>query len=159
MVRPGDILLVHSSSIQSKLIQISTKSWWNHCAIAVSAVVLVEAVGSGVKTAPIDSYAALPADATRWIDTGRTDGQRALAVAYALSRVGRKYNRVEISSIALGIVSGWKFTFGVDGADICSGLVGEALERAGVTFSKDGQNLTPADLAAFYAITPRLEKP
>lgn len=156
MVRPGDILLVHSTSLQSRLIQQGTGSFWNHVCIAISAVVLVEAVGSGVKASPIDSYAALPADCTRWIDTGRTDDQRALAVAYALSRVGRKYNRAEIASIALGIVSGWKFTFGVSSEDICSGLVGEALERAGVTFSKDGQNLTPADLAAFYAITPRL---
>lgn len=156
MVRPADILLVHSTDLQSRLIQTGTGSWWNHVCIAVSAVVLVEAVGSGVTQRPITQYDALPPDCTRWIDTGRTDDQRALAVAYALSRVGRKYNRAEIASIALGIVSGWKFTFGVDGADICSGLVGEALERAGVTFSKDGQNLTPGDLAAFYAITPRL---
>jgi hypothetical protein len=156
--KPGDILLVHSTDLQSRLIQIGTRSFWNHVAIAVSADALVEALGGGVAASPVAKYDGRPEGTTRWIDTGRTDDQRALAVAYARSRVGRRYNKAEIASIALGILTGWHFVFGVSGEDICSGLVGEAMERAGATFPKEGTDLTPADLAAFYAVVPRLGK-
>lgn len=167
MPKPADVLLVHSTDFQSRLIQIGTRSFWGHCALAVSAVTMVEATGSGVVASPITKYDGRPPGHTRWIDTGLPDAGRDAAAKYALARVGRKYNKAEIASIALGILAGWKFTFGISGEDICSGLAGEALERAGVTFdferdgaaiSKDGAELTPADISAFYAVVPRLAR-
>jgi uncharacterized protein YycO len=157
-MRPGDVLLVHSTDFQSRLIQWGTHSFWGHCALAVSAFAMVEATGSGVVASPITKYDGHPPGHTRWIDTGLSDAGRDAAAKYALARVGRKYGRMEIASLALGIVTGWHFYFGMDGTDICSGLVGEALERADVTFPKEGTNLTPADISAFYAVVPRLAR-
>ncbi len=159
MPRPGDILLVHSNEIQARLIQISTRSWWNHVAIAVSAVSLVEAVGSGVTQRPITRYDALPADCTRWIDTGLSDAGRTAAATYALSRVGERYDRIEIVSLALGILTGWRFYFGVSGEQICSGLAGEAVVRGGLAFGGDAARMKPVDFSVLFDVTPRLEKP
>ena len=77
-------------------------------------------------------------------------------VAFAKDCVAKhaKYGYLTILSIALSLLFGGRLGFGVDGQEICSGLVGRALERTGEVFEEDPWHMMPADLAAAYQVEP-----
>jgi hypothetical protein len=56
-------------------------------------------------------------------------------------------------SVALCLVTGAKFSFGVDGQQICSALVARCIERIGEIFPEsEPWHLTPADLAKHFDV-------
>jgi uncharacterized protein YycO len=145
----GSIVLLHETDWQSRAIQIATRSHWNHVAL-FTAGGIVEALSSGVVLSPFFKYQNHPGAQTVRVDAPDWP----LAEAYALSRVGRRYNRTEIASQFCAQMLRSRFYFGIEGEDICSGLVGEALERAGLSFPVDGERMTPGGLAAFFGVVP-----
>jgi len=63
-----------------------------------------------------------------------------------------RYGFMTIASVAISLVTGWRFIFGIDGQFICSGLVAGALERSATIFDRAPSNMMPADLAKHFNI-------
>jgi hypothetical protein len=64
-----------------------------------------------------------------------------------------RWNHAALIASADGL-TGCKFTFGVDGQVICSGLVARCLERTSIIFPGAAGNVSPADLAKQFGVTP-----
>jgi len=77
---------------------------------------------------------------------------RGQIVAFAQWCLGEEYGIATIFSIALNMLTGSRFTFGVDGQSICSGLVARALERTNAIFQTTPSHVSPAELAKFFDI-------
>jgi uncharacterized protein YycO len=142
---PGDCFLYHGSGLIDRIIQRGTRSWWNHCGLIVTADGgIIEALSTGVA---LNNLIAYPPTAYTVLSPPLDAEQRAHAVAYARGRIGDRYDRLTIAGLALNRLTGLRLTLAVAGEDVCSGLIGEAYERAGLDLGGDGAGLTPADLA------------
>jgi uncharacterized protein YycO len=151
--QPGDILLVHGTDLLSRLIGWGTRSHWCHVALIVSAAGdLIEALNTGVTRTTLAKYAG---HEVLIVNTRLSAEDRARAVAYATARVGDPYGWLTIAGIVIGRLTGLRLILGLAHHEDCSWMVGEALAHAGVDFNADETMTTPADLAAYYAVTPR----
>ena len=170
--RPGDFVLTHGDAWTSKLIRFGQRlrihgddrkyTHWNHAAIIVSEDgALIEALGAGVMRTQLSKYEASEYHLVRIAADG---DDRAQAVAFAEWAAGdtgdphggkrQRYGFLTLVSIAYTLVTGGKFTFGIDGQAICSGLVARAMERTGAIFNRTPTHIMPADLAKYYAVEP-----
>ena len=160
---PGDFLLTHGSSWTSTLIRFGQTlrytgpdriyTRWNHAAIFVSGNGdIVEALGAGVQKRNVAVYKDTEYHVVRLQNV--LDADRQHEVAFAIACLNDSYGFFTIVSIALSLLSGSKFGFGVDGQEICSALVARCLERTGEIFQQDPWHITPADLARFYDVRP-----
>lgn len=123
---------------------------WNHTAW-VSTGELIEALGSGVVNSPYDKYREVE---FQYVHSNLNDVERTDAdsfVEYELSHHAR-YGFVTIVSIGMSLLTGLKFSFGIPGTTICSGLVGAAL--AAPQWREDPSHVMPADLAEYADIKP-----
>lgn len=160
---PGDFILTHSSGIYGKLIRFgeAIRCWgpdkifahWSHAAMFINeAGDIVEVLGGGVQQRNISVYHGteyvvvhLPA-ATMPLD-------RQQAVESAEFSLNDPYGWLTIVSVALCLLTGAKFSFGVDGQQICSALVARCIERIGEIFPEgDPWHLAPADLAKHFDV-------
>jgi hypothetical protein len=164
---PGDFILTHGSAFHSKLIRFGQDlrfrgsnrkyAWRNHAAVIVSDTGdLIEAIGAGVEKTHIDEYKPTEYHLVRLGSLAdRRDRQQ--VVAFAGWTLGEKYGWLTIVSIALTLLFGGKFNFGIDGRTICSGLVARALERTSAIFDRTPSHIMPADLARYFKVTPPTE--
>jgi hypothetical protein len=159
---PGDIVLTHGDSWTSRIIRWGQRlrfrgrdrkyTWWNHVAVIVREDgTLIEAIGGGVQVRKLDVYR--PTEYTL-VDIAATDADRGQVVRFAEECVGSPYAFIVIGSIALSLLSGSKFDFGVDGQLICSGLASRALERTQAIFARTPSHMSPADLAKYFQVEP-----
>jgi uncharacterized protein YycO len=163
IIHPGDFILTHSTGIYGRLIRLGEAfrywgsekifSHWSHAAIFVNeSGDIIEALGGGVQKRNISVYCEteyvivhLP------LSTSGLDRQQ--AVEFAEFCLGETYGYLTIVNIALCLLSGGKFSFGVDGQQICSALVARCLERVGDVFSEcEPWHLMPADLAKHFDV-------
>ena len=160
---PGDFILTHSSGIYGRLIRLGEAiryrgaekvfAHWSHAAIFINdAGDIIEALGGGVQQRNISVY-----DATEYVvvhlPATTAPGDRMHAVAFADFCLNDKYGWLTIVSIALCLLTGAKLSFGVDGQQICSGLVARSSERIGEIFTEgDPWQLMPADLAKHFNV-------
>jgi len=78
---------------------------------------------------------------------------REQAIKFAAFCLNDRYGWLTIVSIALCLLFGGKLSFGVDGQQICSGLVARCIERIGEIFHEgDPWHLMPADLAKHFDV-------
>lgn len=78
---------------------------------------------------------------------------RQQAVDFADFCLNDRYGWLTIVSIALCLLTGAKFSFGVDGQQICSAQVARCIERIGEIFREgDPWHLAPADLAKHFKV-------
>ncbi|HET7488676.1 MAG TPA: hypothetical protein VFJ85_12160 [Acidimicrobiales bacterium] len=158
----GDFVLTHGDAWTSRLIRFGQRlrirgddrkfTYWNHAALVVSeGGELVEALGSGVQRTHVDRYDSAECHLVR---IGASAEDRKQAVAFAEWAVGEDYGFGTLVSIAWGLITGGKFTFGFDGQAICSGLVAMAMERTGAIFNRTPTHVMPADLAKYYGVEP-----
>ena len=158
---PGDFLLTHGDSWTSKLIRFGQAiryrgpdkafARWNHAALFVAENGdIVEALGGGVQRRNVSVYKDTEYHVVRLENVGEID--RKQEVDFALACLNESYGFLTIFSIALSLLSGSRFGFGVDGQEICSALVARCLERTGEIFPADPWHLMPADLAKFYDV-------
>jgi uncharacterized protein YycO len=158
---PGDFLLTHGNSWTSKLIRFGQMlrytgaervyTRWNHAALFVSENGdIVEALGGGVQKRNVAVYKDTEYHVVRLQNV--VDVNRRHEVAFAMACLNDSYGFFTILSIALSLLSGSKFGFGVDGQEICSALVARCLERTGEIFQQDPWHMTPADLAKYYDV-------
>ena len=171
---PGDFILTHGTAWTSKLIRFGQRlrihgedrkyTHWNHAAVLVSATGdLIEALGRGVSRRHLANYEGQEYHLVR---IGSSADDRKQAVAFADWAAGgpvgdgrQRYGFVTIASIAYTLLTGGKFTFGIEGQAICSGLVARAMERTGAIFNRTPTHIMPADLAKYYAVEPPAESP
>jgi uncharacterized protein YycO len=157
-MQPGDLLLVRTNHLASRLIRFGQRGYgadkvWNHVAVSVGNGELVEALTKGVVLSPENKYS--PSD-TRCIKTTAYGSlspiagkaMRHNATSFARSTVGEKYGWWTIAAIAVKALTNGRVDFGVQGTSICSGLAARSLERLGYNFQPyDPAELTPAYLA------------
>ena len=164
---PGDFILTHSSGLFGRLIRLgeSLRYWgddakyarWNHAAlIATIDGGLIEALSCGVVRSPLSRYASTEYFLIHLHESDADSRDREQAVAYATYCLGEKYSWMTIGNIALALLTGCKFTFGIDGRVICSGLVARCLERTSIIFEGAAGNVSPADLAKLFGVEPPL---
>ena len=166
---PGDFILTHSSGWYGNLIRFGQTfryrgsdkifAHWSHAAIFVDdSGNIIEALGGGVQKRNIAEM-----DDTEYVvvhlpeDTSALDRQH--AVEFANFCLHDSYGWLTIISIAFCLVTGAKFSFGVDGQQICSALVARCLERVGDIFNRyEPWHLVPADLAQHFNVRLTGEK-
>jgi len=160
--RRGDFVLIHGSHWTSWLVQAGQAfryrgdsrryTYWNHAAIfSDDAGHIIEALGAGVVERHISVYD--PAD-YHVVFLRMADLDRDQVVAFARHCREQQYGYLTIASLALSLVTGSRLSFGMDGQEICSGLVARSLERAGEIFPEEPWHATRAGLAKFYGVLP-----
>lgn len=169
VAQPGDFILTHSAGIYGGLIRFgeALRYWgtdkvfahWSHAAIFVDeGGNIIEALGSGVQKRNISLYRGteyvvvhLP-PATAPLD-------RKEAVDFAEFCLKDAYGWLTIVNIGVCLLTGAKFSFGIDGQQICSALVARCLERIGEIFHEaEPWHIMPADLAKHFNIQLTGEK-
>jgi hypothetical protein len=112
---------------------------------------LIEALGSGVTASPYDKYRDVEFHVvhSNLNDVERTDAEEFVHYEF---KAHASYGFVTIVSIALSLLTGLKFSFGIPGTTICSGLVAAAL--AAPQWREHPSHVMPADLAEYADITP-----
>lgn len=146
----GDYFVVHTTGIPAKLIQIGTRSKWNHAGIYIGNGEIIEARPTGVKKAPVTKYDGLP---IIWSNKDLTQEQRENIVSFAKKFENDGYGIWSI--VALGFKC---LTFGIPliPADwmairekrvICSQLVAWVYSHAGIKLTNKPHALVrPKDL-------------
>lgn len=146
-MKAGDVLLFSrtSFSFPTWLIQSMTHSRWNHAAIAVGPTQYVEATAAGV----VESAYSSGGDFIEVVTPPyRSDDTRLTAVAWAVARKGERYGYLNAAICGINnVLVGLGFVIKQTDSIICSELVAEALERAGMDFGKDSCLVSPGDLA------------
>ena len=162
--RRGDFILTHGNTFFSKLIRFGQKIsfWganriytrWSHAALIVSEDgELIEAVGAGVKRSHINEYAPTEYHLVN-LNSLAHDNDREQVCAFAETTIGQPYGILTCFSIAIGLLTGCRLTFGFDGQYVCSGLVARALERTSAIFDRSPSHILPADLAKYFKVLP-----
>jgi len=130
-------------------------AYWNHTALFTDTNGgIIEALGSGVQAGNISKYTPIDYQVVRLDGVSNEDRQHEVAFAKDCLARNQKYGYLTILSIALSLLFGGRLGFGIDGQEICSGLVGRALERTGEVFAEEPWHMMPADLAQAYQVEP-----
>lgn len=163
VAQPGDFILTHSAAIYGRLIRFGEAlryggkdkvfAHWSHAAIVVDDDGnLIEALGTGVQKRNIAVYRG-----TEYVvvhlprETVPLD--RKEAINFAEFCLNDTYGWLTILNISLCLLTGAKFSFGIDGQQICSALVARCLERIGEIFPEaEPWHLMPADLAKHFNV-------
>ncbi len=159
---PGDFILTHGDKLYDRLTQWAQSlrmhgsdrkyTRWNHAALIVDTDgAIIEADGPGVCLENLSKYQ--PAE-YYLVHIEASDEDRAEEVAFARSCLGQPYGRMTIISIFLALLTGTTLAFGLDGTEICSGLVAQALVRTTANFTKEPSHIMPADLAKYFKVEP-----
>jgi len=158
---PGDFILVHRTGIIPGLISLRQRlyypaQWtrWNHAAfVAHPDGSLIEALArAGVVHSHLWDY---HASDYVLVHTDLCMADRRQAVAFAQSCVGQHYGWFTDLAIAISVAPPGKgLWFGLDGTEICSGLVAQALCRGPAIFTGNPGSVMPSGLAAYYRVNP-----
>ena len=163
--KPGDFVLTRGHEWTSVMIRVGERlryrgdsrrfAHWNHAALFIDENGgIIEALGSGVQAGNISKYTPIDYKVVRLDSVSDEDRQHAVAFAQDCVKKHDKYGYLTILSIALSLLFGGRLGFGIDGQEICSGLVARALERTGEIFEDDPWHMMPADLAEAYKVEP-----
>jgi hypothetical protein len=157
---PGDFILCHRKGFASALIRAGERlrdpanaCRWSHAAMVVSEDGrLVEALTRGVSATEVGSYRGTEYD---YVRTSMATPDCVQAQRFANSCVGERYGWPTILGIALRFLTpGRGLWFGMNGTEICSGLVAQGLCRGDAIFPYNPASMTPSELAEFYLQPP-----
>lgn len=156
--KPGDFILTFHDGFYSKLIRIGQSFRfrgkdrayikYTHTAMIINTEGdLIEALATGVTKSHISKYTP-----TEYIHVGilASDEDRNEILNFVTSCLGQQYGWLTILSIAITLLLGGKFSFNLDGTEICSGLVARALERTTAIFPENPTKIMPCQLAKYY---------
>lgn len=144
------MILFHNPhfNIATALIHLTTGSQWNHAALMVDDIHVIEATDKGV----VKSLLASKTDTLLVIDPRYTDDEdKWNAIAWADAREGVRYGYFNafmcgVNNVLVGLHLAIKKTDAI----ICSELVAEALSHAGFDMGKDSSQVSPGDLATYF---------
>jgi hypothetical protein len=160
-------------TLMCALIHLTTRSRFNHAAIALDDQRMIEATNRGVVISPIESADEITVIPMAVVDSPRWDpaivcmdafipcrltvyvgNDRDEVLAWAAGRVGWKYGYV--NAAICGLRNMWPgLQIKVGNTAICSELVAESLERSGHWFGKDSALVSPGDLAEHFGVPRR----
>ena len=149
-MRKGDLIFVKNKGWLFDRVRKVTNSDFDHIAICVSDKYLIEATPTrGVAREKISKYAMDEYEACRLKDEYR-DNVNSM-VSYCESKLGKKYDLLQVLSLYILIILGIGRTvdpLDVREAFVCSELIGQGAEEAGIIFAEDVaiDRLTPADI-------------
>jgi len=161
--RPGDVVLIRGAGWLGKAIRLFVRmrcrrdggrsfAHWSHAGIIVSAKGhLVEVIHTGVVLNHIENYRDQDYHYV-YLDLSAADRTRASRYAYSCLR--QKYGRWSFVLFAFAVLLGDRFEVPDRGQQGCVALIARALQRAGITFARRPTDMTPADLARKFGVTP-----
>jgi hypothetical protein len=154
--QPGDFILCHRAGFASSVIRLGERikfrpgANWSHAAFVETPDTVIEALTKGVVRTPLAAYRDIEYVLVR---TGLVGDDRQQAVAFAQSCVGQKYGWVTDLGITLRFLTpGRGLWFGMDGTELCSGLVAQALCRGWKIFAVNPAAISPAELGVEYGV-------
>jgi hypothetical protein len=160
--RPGDIILVRHKHWLGWLIRSFVRirhrapedrpyTYWSHVALVVSHTgKMVEVTARGVVIGHIWQYRESDYHYV-WLDL--PDAGRKAAVQFARSCLKQKYSLRNFLLLAATIALGDRVPM-PDSGHGCVSLVARALQEAGIRFDRKPTDMTPADLAKRFGVTP-----
>ncbi len=160
--RPGDIILVRHKHWLSLLIRAFVRmrhrapeerryAYWSHAALAINnAGHLVEVNMRGVSISHIRQYRECDYHYV-WLDL--PEAGRKAAVDFARSCLKQKYSLRNFLLLAASIPLGDRVPI-PDSGHGCVSLIARALQQAGIRFDRKPTEMTPADLAMRFGVTP-----
>jgi hypothetical protein len=160
-LRAGDLIFIRSKGLLA--FSIRAAGWvrhrksdrryahWSHAAIAVSPTRLVEVHAAGVGLCGLEKYRDSEFHHVR-LDLPELPRRR--AANYASSCLRQPYGIGTFFLLGLAIVLGDSFRIPDRGDHGCVALIVRALQQAGLTFDREPQDMTPADLARNLAVLP-----
>ena len=154
--KPGDFLLCHRRGFASWAIRTGERirygkgANWSHAAFCETSDTIIEALTGGVARNSLDVYHDVEY-ALVHADLHGDDQQQ--AINFCRSMVGAKYGFLADFGIALRFLTpGRGLWFGMNGSEICSGLVAQAMTRGWMIFADNPASLSPAELAMAYGV-------
>jgi uncharacterized protein YycO len=162
---PGDFILTHRFRPIAGLIKAAQKlrfrgpdavyAHWSHCALIVAEDgALVEAESLGVERGPISKYQSREYHLVRIGPEFGPEGRKR-GVEYANAQVGQAFGFLALTGATLFLLFGWHLRLMRRDHQICSGLVGRALQNGGLLQDADPAQMLPADLAKIYDVRPQ----
>lgn len=161
--RPGDFILVRDKGWLGLLIRCLVGNlryrapadrpytYWTHAALVVSSAGrMVEVNPRGVVTSHIRLYRDRD---YHYVSLDLSDAGRAAAVEFARSCLGQKYSVRNFLLLTVSAALGDRIRM-PDSGHQCASLVGGALQEAGIRFDRKPTDMTPADLARHFGVTP-----
>ncbi len=152
--QPGDFILCHRKGFASAFIRWGERirfrsgARWSHVIFVVSDTDCIEALTRGVVRTPLSAYATTDHEV---VPTSLQNADLDQAIAFAQSCVGQEYGWMDIFGCALRFLTpGRGLWFGMNGTEICSGLVGQCLVRGWAIFKVNPSSMSPAELAEAY---------
>jgi hypothetical protein len=161
--RPGDIVLVRGVGWLGKAIRFGMRigrrscgdrafAHWSHAGIIVNPQgYLIEVVPSGVVLNRLENYRD---QEYHYVYLDLSAAERATAASYAYSCLRQRYGRLSFVLLTFAVFTGDWFEVPDRGQQGCVALIARALQRAGVTFARKPTDMTPADLAKNFGVTP-----
>lgn len=163
-IRAGDVVLVYGQDLISVSIAVGTilrygagtpYAEWTHAALVYEApsqdpdtIRIVEATqASGVHTAFLSKYTAGKHKIVH-THVGRHDWEQVRDFLDRVLVARERYDLVAYLGLTLYALTGTRLCLQEAGTATCSGLVCDALTRAGFTWSRPPYACTPADIAA-----------
>lgn len=149
-MKKGDLIFVRNNGWLFNRIRQVTNSEFDHLALCISDSHLIEATPTrGVARAFITKYDSTTHSVCRFNDEYKSNIDT--LVSYCESKLGRKYDLLQVISLYILILLGIKTStnpLDIREAFVCSELVGQGAEEAGIIFA-DGvatDRLTPGDI-------------
>jgi hypothetical protein len=161
--RPGDFILVCGTSWRSRIVSEYERrrasgpderlcARWSHAAVVVgTSGAIVEAGTAGVMLQRLEKYR--PVD-YHYVAVAAAPGERSRAARFALSHVGRPYNRLGIAGLAVSWLTRERVWWPEPSFELCGSLVAHALACAGERFERLPAQMLPSDLAIHYGVIP-----
>ncbi len=161
--RPGDFILVAGEDWLAAFIRWAERrrfrraderpyAHWSHAALVTGARGrIVEVLPRGVVA---DNLAKYRSQEYRYVHVGATREERRAAVRFAEGCVGQPYATASLLTFALGVLLCRPVSLHDGGRQSCASLVAGALTQGHATFDRAPLDMTPADLARHYGVTP-----
>jgi len=160
--RPGDFILVRDKNWLGLLVRCLVRiryraladrpyTYWSHAALVVSSAGhMVEVNPRGVVISHIRLYRDCD---YHYVSLDLPDAGRAAAVRFARSCLGHKYSVRNFLLLTAIAALGDRIRM-PDSGHGCASLVARALQEAGIRFDRKPTEMTPADLAKHFDVTP-----
>lgn len=158
-IQAGDFFLIKGKDVASKLIAFgqslryhnkdSQFTYYTHGGIFLDDKgTTIEASFQGVRTGTIDWYGS---DLRKIVYLNISLEDRTELVNFARHCLKDSYGWLTIASLALSLLTGAKFSMGISGQEICSGLIARSLERTSFIPVTDASHIMPVELAEMFS--------
>ncbi len=152
-VKPGDFILCHRKGFASAAIRLGERIRFkrglvSHAAFCEDSTTLIEALTHAVVRTPLTAYDHIEYWIVR-MHLHPVDQDQ--IVTFAMSCVGQHYGFLTDLGIALRFLTpGSGLWFGMNGTEICSGLVAQAMVRGWDNFPVNPAAMSPQELYDYY---------